>query len=724
MLAGRTRRAVVIDAQTRREGAAASRAQGLSLPTVALFCPAILLQPDLLRHCLAIAIVLFALLELIRCFRLPPLAEHLDAFLSTFIDSRDSGTLILTHIYLLFGCGLPVWLAPAATTTTTSNTSEPPRRRSHAGVLVLGVGDAFASLVGVHFGRHKWPQSKKTFEGTAAAIVSMMALLALLLRHHEVNGVAWGWLLGCTMVACALEALTEQIDNLFLPVAYMACLLLAAAVPVDETCRFGTQSRRRSPPRIAGETTPKVAGNIKMTAMSLLLVSLPSLATLCVPHRAISPPRAVPHFFRRQSPRHHGHLSMSGSTAFQPEIIDLQPGSGVLVGALIKRDRYKTLANSWTIDDSLDELQRLCETAGLEVLDRQYQSMQNPSPSTFIGPGKLDEVAAKCKALRVKTLVFDDELSPAQGRNIAEALGDGAQVIDRTMLILFIFAQRARTREAKLQVAAAQYKYMLPRLTTFLSVGAGLDAKGGAVSGGGGQYLKGSGESQLEVDRRLFRKQLSRIEEQINEVQMQRDAYREKRKQRDMLPVVAIVGYTNAGKSTLLNALVGSKEVYADDLLFATLDPTTRKLCLPGGREVLISDTVGFIQKLPTKLVASFRATLDELQDAALVVHVVDASSPLASQQVKSVQGIIHDLDAHKTPQILVLNKADAVAADPEASQRARSTSWESLHEALTPSHVVATSAADGRGLDKLKAALEAALARPQLEDSMCPALL
>ena len=401
----------------------------------------------------------------------------------------------------------------------------------------------------------------------------------------------------------------------------------------------------------------------------------------------------------------------TGATAFGAEIIDLQPGSATyLVGALIKRDRYKTLANSWTIDDSLDELQRLCETAGLEVLGREYQSMQNPSPSTFIGPGKLDEVAAKCKALRVKTLVFDDELSPAQGRNIAEALGDGAQVIDRTMLILFIFAQRARTREAKLQVAAAQYKYMLPRLTTFLSVGAGLDAKGGAVSGGGGQYLKGSGESQLEVDRRLFRKQLSRIEEQINEVQMQRDAYREKRKQRDMLPVVAIVGYTNAGKSTLLNALVGSKEVYADDLLFATLDPTTRKLCLPGGREVLISDTVGFIQKLPTKLVASFRATLDELQDAALVVHVVDASSPLASQQVKSVQGIIHDLDAHKTPQILVLNKADAVAADPEASQRARSTSWESLHEALTPSHVVATSAADGRGLDKLKAALEAAL--------------
>ena len=197
--------------------------------TVALFCPAILLQPDLLRHCLAIAIVLFALLELIRCFRLPPLAEHLDAFLSTFIDSRDSGTLILTHIYLLLGCGLPIWLAPAATAATSNTSNALLAAAPHAGVLVLGVGDAFASLVGVHFGKRKWPQSKKTFEGTAAAIVSMMALLALLLRHHEVSGMAWGWLLGCTMVACALEALTEQIDNLFLPVAYMACLLLAAA---------------------------------------------------------------------------------------------------------------------------------------------------------------------------------------------------------------------------------------------------------------------------------------------------------------------------------------------------------------------------------------------------------------------------------------------------------------------------------------------------------------
>jgi GTP-binding protein HflX len=246
--------------------------------------------------------------------------------------------------------------------------------------------------------------------------------------------------------------------------------------------------------------------------------------------------------------------------AFGAESIEIKPGSACfLVGAQIKQNKYKTLQDSWTVDDSLDELGRLCDTAGLEVRGRDYQTMQHPSASTFVGPGKLEEIAEVVKRMRVEVVVFDEELSPAQGRNCQDVLGKDVQVVDRTMLILTIFAQRARTGEAKLQVQAAQMNYMLPRLKTFLSVGAGLDSKGGgASSGGGGQFLKGSGESQLEVDRRLFRKQLSKIQADLAAVQSQRDAYRAKRREREALPVIAIVGYTNAGKSTLLNTLCGS----------------------------------------------------------------------------------------------------------------------------------------------------------------------
>jgi GTP-binding protein HflX len=223
---------------------------------------------------------------------------------------------------------------------------------------------------------------------------------------------------------------------------------------------------------------------------------------------------------RRRSPP-------AAMAAFGAETINVEPGAKCyLVGAVVKRDRYKTLVNSWGIDDSLDELQRLCETAGLEVLGRDYQTLQHPSPSTFIGQGKLDEIAALVKSMRVSTVIFDEELTPAQGRNIQnvliEACGEQVQVLDRTMLILVIFSQRARTSEAKLQVAAAQMKYMLPRLKFFLTQGAGMDAKGGS---GGGMFLKGSGETQLEEDRRLFRKQLGKIEDDLAAVQAHASAH-------------------------------------------------------------------------------------------------------------------------------------------------------------------------------------------------------
>eukprot|EP00747_Dinoflagellata_sp_TGD_P187585 gnl/TRDRNA2_/TRDRNA2_45315_c0_seq1.p1 gnl/TRDRNA2_/TRDRNA2_45315_c0~~gnl/TRDRNA2_/TRDRNA2_45315_c0_seq1.p1 ORF type:complete len:615 (+),score=89.24 gnl/TRDRNA2_/TRDRNA2_45315_c0_seq1:56-1900(+) len=363
----------------------------------------------------------------------------------------------------------------------------------------------------------------------------------------------------------------------------------------------------------------------------------------------------------------------------------------------------------WGILDSLAELERLCDTAGLTVIGNDYQMVQEPNAKYLIGTGKMQEIAKKVQFLGAETVVFDEELSPAQQRNLQDAIG--AKVLDRTMLILKIFEQRAQTHEAKLQVALAQMQYMLPRLKTFMTTGAGMDAKGG--SSGGGKFLKGIGESQLEADQRYYRKKISSIQAQLDRVRAARTLHREARKKRGHMPLVALVGYTNAGKSSMLNKLCARSDctqaAYADDLLFATLDPTMRRLRLPGGREVLVADTVGFIQKLPTKLIPAFRSTLEVCQDADIILHVVDWSSPHSLQQSWSVLELLDEEGLNETPQILALNKADAVMSSggpiPPVGL------WLDSHEHIRPRYAVDLSATTGHNVQNLLAAIEVVLA-------------
>jgi len=309
------------------------------------------------------------------------------------------------------------------------------------------------------------------------------------------------------------------------------------------------------------------------------------------------------------------------------------------------------------VEESLDELALLAATAGVEVRGRVVQRVSSIAPATFIGPGKLAEIAASLPELRANTVIFDDELSPRHQREIEKVLGDDVLVLDRSALILDIFAQHAHTREGALQVELAQYEYRLPRLTrawTHLARQAGGAAARGGTSGVG---VRGPGETQLEVDRREISRRITRLKGEIESVRAHRQRHRVQRA-KSGIPVVALVGYTNAGKSTLLNALSGA-DVYVADQLFATLDPTTRRVTLPSGRGVLMSDTVGFIQKLPVTLVAAFRATLEEVTDADLLLHVVDAHHPRAADHVEVVEDTLAELDATRIPKILVLNKMD-----------------------------------------------------------------
>jgi GTP-binding protein HflX len=330
-----------------------------------------------------------------------------------------------------------------------------------------------------------------------------------------------------------------------------------------------------------------------------------------------------------------------------PDIEKTQFNRAVLVGL----NAFSLSREENTDEESMEELSALLETAGGETAGVVTQSKDSPDPRTFIGEGKVAEVRELVEASNADLVIFDNPLSPSQQRNLAEALKVG--VLDRSALILDIFAQRARTREGRLQVELAQYKYLLPRL---LGMWKHLERQEGAIG------TRGPGETQLESDRRVLRRKISKLESELKDVRRVRATQRERRIKNEV-PVVAIVGYTNAGKSTLLNQLTGA-EIPANNRLFDTLDTTTRTLEISDTCTVLLSDTVGFIRKLPHHLVEAFKATLEELEYADLLLHVIDSSSPQWREQAEVVDQLIHELGAEQTPRIEVFNKCDLWTGD------------------------------------------------------------
>ena len=302
--------------------------------------------------------------------------------------------------------------------------------------------------------------------------------------------------------------------------------------------------------------------------------------------------------------------------------------------------------DGWTEEESLDELAQLTRTAGSQVAGRMIQKLNQPHGLTYLGKGKLDELILKRQNSDWDLIIFDDELTPRQQNTLEELLK--VKIIDRVALILDIFARHARTHEGKLQVEMAQHQYLLPRLAGQWSH---LERLGGGIG------TRGPGESQLETDKRLIRNKLSKLKKELEEVRKHRTLYRDNRR-RSGIPIVAIVGYTNTGKSTLLNAL-SQANVQAENKLFATLDPTTKRLTLPDMKTILLTDTVGFIRKLPTDLIDAFRATLEEISEATVLLHIVDLTSHNAAEQSQVVEGILKDLGLEDKPRITVLNKID-----------------------------------------------------------------
>lgn len=372
---------------------------------------------------------------------------------------------------------------------------------------------------------------------------------------------------------------------------------------------------------------------------------------------------------------------MADRERFVPQIVsDPVIDRAVLVG--IDRGRGG-------VQESLAELARLADTAGAVVVATLTQKLDAPDPRTFIGKGKLEEVAEAVREHDATLVIFDDDLTPSQQANIENAVVE-TKIADRTALILDIFALHATSREGKLQVELAQMEYLLPRLR---GLWRHLDR-----FAGGGVMTRGPGESQLETDRRLARKRIGDLKRELKHVGRERDLQRRARVGSGVYRV-ALVGYTNAGKSTTLNALTGS-QAYVADKLFATLDATTRGLQLPDGREVTVTDTVGFIHKLPHSLVEAFHSTLDEVRDADLLLHVVDGSHPQAFEQIAAVQEVLGEIGAAGQPTLLVFNKADAMEPG--------------LREALVARfpHAVVCSALTGKGLDELRERVAAEAAR------------
>ncbi|KAM1387960.1 hypothetical protein ACFX2I_016142 [Malus domestica] len=354
-------------------------------------------------------------------------------------------------------------------------------------------------------------------------------------------------------------------------------------------------------------------------------------------------------------------------------------------------EHKRSTADSFGVEESLKELTQLADTAGLMVVGSTYQKLVSPNSRTYIGSGKVAEIKSAINALGVETVIFDDELSAGQLRNLEKAFGGEVRVCDRTALILDIFNQRAATHEAALQVALAQMEYQLPRLTKMWTH---LERQAGG-------QVKGMGEKQIEVDKRILRTQIGVLKKELESVRKHRKQYRNQRLSVPV-PVVSLVGYTNAGKSTLLNQLTGAN-VLAEDRLFATLDPTTRRVQTKNGKEFLLTDTVGFIQKLPTTVVAAFRATLEEISESSLLVHVVDISHPLAEQQIEAVDKVLSELDVSAIPKLMVWNKVDKVS-DPESIKL----------EAEKRDDVICISALSGEGINEFCSAVQ-----EKLKDSM-----